>query len=53
LKRGRGVKHVGIFVGTISTFCFSEISLGIKLGPHGKVDRNCAFVLGIHTHKED
>jgi hypothetical protein len=33
--RGHGVRHVGIFVGTISHLCFSETALGMRLGPHG------------------
>jgi hypothetical protein len=51
--RGQGVRHVGIFVGTILSFHFSEISLGMRLGPHGKVDGICGLVMGCHTHKEE
>jgi hypothetical protein len=51
--RGHGARHVGIFVGTKSTFHFSEIGLGMRLGPHGQVDGLCGFVLGFHTHKEE
>jgi hypothetical protein len=51
--RGRGVRHVEIFVGTISTFYFSEIGLGMRLGPHGQADGLCGLVLGFHTHKEE
>jgi hypothetical protein len=36
--RGRGVRHVGIFVGTRLAFRFSEIGLGLRLGPHGQDD---------------
>jgi hypothetical protein len=42
--RGHGARHVGIFVGTISTFRFNEIGLGMRLGPHGKVDGVCVEV---------
>jgi hypothetical protein len=44
---------VGIFVGTSSAFCFSEIDLGMRLRPHGQVDGFCGLVLGFHTHKEE
>jgi hypothetical protein len=36
--RGQGVRHVEIFVGTKLSFHFNEIGLGMRLGPHGKVD---------------
>jgi hypothetical protein len=51
--RGQGVRHVGIFVGTRLAFRFSEIGLGMRLGPHGQVDGLCGLVLGFHTHKEE
>jgi hypothetical protein len=51
--RGHGVRHVGIFVGTISTFHFNENGLGMRLGPHGQVDGLCGLVLRFHTHKEE
>jgi hypothetical protein len=51
--RGHGVKHVGIFIGTRSSFIFSENSLGVRIGSHGKVDGLCGFVLEFHTHKEE
>jgi hypothetical protein len=43
ITRGQGVKHVGIFVGTRLAFRFSEVSLGMRLGPHGKVDGICGL----------
>jgi hypothetical protein len=51
--RGQGVQNVGIVVGTRLAFRFSEIDLGMRLGPHGKVDWLCGLVWGCHTHKED
>jgi len=51
--RGRGVKNVGILVGTRSSFCFSEIKLGMRSSPYGKFDGLCGLVLGFHTHKEE
>jgi hypothetical protein len=51
--RGQGARHVGIFVGTSLAFRFSEIGLGMRLGPHGQVDGLCGLVWGCHTHKED
>jgi hypothetical protein len=51
--KGHGVRNVGIFVGTRSTFLFSEIDLGMRLGPHGQVDGLCGLVLGFYTHKEE
>jgi hypothetical protein len=39
--RDQGVKQVGIFVGTKLAFCFGEIGLGMRLGPHGQVDGLC------------
>jgi hypothetical protein len=51
--RGQGPRHVGIFVDTIFDFCFNEIDLETRLGPHGQVDGICRFVWGCHTHKED
>jgi hypothetical protein len=51
--RGHGVMHVGIFIGAILFFCFSENSLGMKLGIHGLDDEHCGLVLGCHTHKEE
>jgi hypothetical protein len=51
--RGRGVRHVGIFVGTRLVFRFSEIGLGMRLGPHGQVDGLCGLMLGFHTYKEE
>jgi hypothetical protein len=51
--RGHGVRHVGIFVGTRLAFHFSENALGMRLGPHGQVERLCGLVLGFHTHKEE
>jgi hypothetical protein len=46
--RGHGIRHVGIFVGTILLFRFNENALGMRLGPH----LLCGLVLGCHTHKE-
>jgi hypothetical protein len=51
--RGQSVRNVGIFVGTSLAFHFSEFSLGMRLGPHGKVDRIYGILWGFHTHKED
>jgi hypothetical protein len=51
--RGQGVRNVGIFVDTSLSFCFSEISPKMRLGPHGKVDGICGLVWWCHTHKED
>ena len=51
--RGQGVRHVGIFVGTKSTFHFSEIDIRMRLGPLAKVDGLCGLVWGCHTHKEE
>jgi hypothetical protein len=51
--RGHGVRHVGIFVGTILLFCFSENSLGMKLGIHGLGYGFCGLVLGCLTHKQE
>jgi hypothetical protein len=48
--RGQGVRHVGIFVGTNLAFPFSEIGLGMRIGPHGQVDGFCGLVLEFHTH---
>jgi hypothetical protein len=47
------VSGMWIFVGTSSTFCLSEIRLGMRLRPHGKVDGLCGLVLGFHNHKEE
>jgi hypothetical protein len=44
---------VEIFIGTKLDFCFSEINLGMRSGPYGKVDGLCGLVMGCHTHKED
>jgi hypothetical protein len=43
ITRGRGVRHVGIFIGTRFAFRFSEVILGMRLGPHGKVDGICGL----------
>jgi len=51
--RGQEVRNVGIFVGTILAFHFSEIGLEMRLGPHGKVDGIFGLVWGSHTHKEE
>jgi hypothetical protein len=42
--RGRGVRDVGILVGTKLAFHFSEIGLGMRLGPHRQVDGLCGLV---------
>jgi hypothetical protein len=44
---------VGIFIGTSLAFCFSENTVGMRLGPHGKSDGLCGLVLGFHTNKEE
>jgi hypothetical protein len=51
--RGKGVRHVGIFVGIILAFRFGENPLGFGWGLHGFGDGICGLVLGIHTHKEN
>jgi hypothetical protein len=51
--RGQGVRHVGIFVGTRLAFCFSEIGLGIRLGPHGKNDELCGLLWGATPTKKN
>jgi hypothetical protein len=43
--RGHGARHVGIFIGTISSFRLNEIGLGMSLGTHGKLDGFCGLVL--------
>jgi hypothetical protein len=52
-KRGKGVKDMGIFVGTNLSICLSEIRPKMRLGPRGKVDGICGFVWGCYTHKDD
>jgi hypothetical protein len=47
------MRHVGIFVGTILSFRLSEIGLGMRLGPHRKVDWLYGIMMGCHTHKEE
>jgi hypothetical protein len=51
--KGQGVKHVGIFVGTKSTFHFCEIGPRMRLGTRGQVDGPCGLVMGRHTHTEE
>jgi hypothetical protein len=51
--RGQGVRHMGIFVSTRLSFHLSKIGLGMRLGPHEKVDGICGLVMGCHTHKEE
>jgi len=51
--RGRGARHVGIFIGSKLAFRLSEIGLGMRLGPHVKGDEICGLVWVCHTHKED
>jgi hypothetical protein len=41
------------FVGTSFDFRLSEISLKMRLGPHGQVYGICGLVWGCYTHKED
>ena len=42
--RGQGVMHVG----TKLDFYFNEIFLGMRPGPHGKVDGIFGLVMGCH-----
>ena len=44
--RGQGARHVGIFFNTSFDFCFSELILEMRLGPHGKVDKIFGFLWG-------
>jgi hypothetical protein len=50
-SRGQDSRYVGIFVGISLAFRFSEISLGMRLGPHQKVDGIFGLVMGFNTHK--
>jgi uncharacterized membrane protein YccC len=43
--RGQRSRHMGIFVGTILSFSFNEIGLGMRIGPYGKFDGICGIVI--------